>query len=77
MEKEDVAESFPGTVAIIDDKVNNTLLHPNYRRYGIGKCDGYEYFVTRLLARLSSGRTHFLTRKHVKLISVVSNLMSI
>ena len=35
MEKEDVAESFPGTVAIIDDKVNNTLLHPNDRRYGL------------------------------------------
>ena len=77
MEKEDVAESFPGTVAIIDDKVNNTLLHPNYRRYGIGKCDGYEYFVTQLLARLSPGRTRFCTRKHVKVISVLSNLMSI
>ena len=64
-----VPESFPGTVAIIDDKVNNTLLHPGYRRYKDGHNDDFEYFVTRLLAKLSPLRTGFRTRKKEQLIS--------
>ena len=30
MKQKIVPGSFPGTIAIVDDKVNNTLLHPDY-----------------------------------------------
>ena len=59
---------FPGTVAIVNDKVTNTLLHPEYRRYENDNKE-FNYFVTRLLARVSPHRTNFRTRKHVDLIS--------
>ena len=48
MKKGDVPDSFPGTVAIVDDKVNNTLLYSGYRRYDRADDKNFNYFVTRL-----------------------------
>ena len=62
-----VLEKFPGTVCIVDNNENNTLLHPDYRRYTIGSDEdenkNFNYFVTRLLAKLNPLRTCFRARK--------------
>ena len=60
---------FPGTVTIVEDIDNNTLLHPEYRRYKDGYDADFEYFVTRLLAILNLLRTNFCSRLKEDLIS--------
>ena len=57
MKKGDVPDSFPGTLAIIDDKENNTLLHPGYRRYDKADDENFNYFVTRLLPTVTATKT--------------------
>ena len=69
MECEKVPESFPGTVAIKEDIARNTLLHKDYRRYKNGPDADFEYFVTRLLAKLNPLRTNFRMKKKEHLIS--------
>ena len=49
-----VPDKFPGTVAIVDDKENNTLLHPGYRRYDGADDENFNYFVTRLLPTVTA-----------------------
>ena len=70
-----VPEKFPGTVCIVDNKENNTLLHPDYRRYNNGsdedENENFNYFVTRLLAKLNPLRTCFRARKTEQLISEI------
>ena len=58
-----IPESFPGTVAIVDNKAERTILHPQYRRYKNGYDADFEYFVTQILAKLNPLRTNFRTRK--------------
>ena len=60
-----VTEKFPGTVCIVDNNENNTLLHPDYRRNNNGsdENENFNYFVTRLLAKLNPLRTCFRARK--------------
>ena len=55
MKKENVPDSFPGTVALVDNKVNDTLLHPSYRT----SCDdeNFTYLVTRLLPKVTAAKT--------------------
>ena len=69
MECEKVPESFPGTVAIKEDIARNTLLHKDYRRYKNGPDADFEYFVTRLLAKMNPLRTNFRMKKKEHLIS--------
>jgi len=66
--------SFPGTVTIVEDIDNNTLLHPEYRRYKDGYDADFEYFVTRLLAKLNPLRTNYRSRQKEDLISEILQL---
>ena len=70
-----VPKKFPGTISIVDDKENNTLLHPDYRRNNNGsdknENENFNYFVTRLLAKLNPLRTCFRARKKNELISEI------
>ena len=53
----------------MEDIENNTLLHPEYRRYKDGYDADFEYFVTQLLAKLNPLRTNFRSRHKEDLIS--------
>ena len=66
-----IPESFPGTVMIVEDIDNNTLLHPEYRKYNDGYDADFEYFVTRLLAKLNPLRTNYRSRQKEDLISEI------
>jgi len=46
-------------------------LHQDYRRYEGGYDEAFEYFVTRLLARITPSRTNFRKQKHKKLLSEI------
>ena len=71
-DKEDgkVLDSFPGSV-YLQVKNKKTILHPDYRRYEGGYDEAFEYFVTRLLARITPSRTNFRKQKHKKLLSEI------
>ena len=72
MKKGDVPDSFSGTVAIVDDKVNNTLLHPGYRRYDKADDENFNYFVTRLLPTVTATKTGgYKSQKNHRLVSEI------
>ena len=72
MKKGDVPDSFPGTVAIVDDKVNDTLLHPGYRRYDKADDENFNYFVTRLLPTVTATKTGgYKSQKNHRLVSEI------
>ena len=72
MKKGNVPDSFPGTVAIVDDKVNDTLLHPGYRRYDKADDENFNYFVTRLLPTVTATKTGgYKSQKNHRLVSEI------
>ena len=66
-----IPESFPGTVEIIEDKENNTVLHPQYRRYENRQCEHFDYFLNNILARVGPQKTRFHADKYTKQISEI------
>ena len=72
MKKGAIPNSFPGTVAIVDDKVNNTLLHPGYRKYDNADDENFNYLVTRLLPTVTTGKLGgYNSRKTEHLVSEI------
>ena len=70
MEAGIVPDSFPGSVYLqVENK--RTFLHQDYRRYKGGYDEAFQYFVTRLLARITPSRTNFRKQKHKKLLSEI------